>query len=119
MRDLAPEIFRQRFLLEGFYTLEADAAAVAAYLTGLAAHLDLRVYGEPLVHSPAGQGSEANQGFDAFIPLVDSGISAYLWSSQRFLSVVIYSCKQFDTDKAVEFTREFFGIKGEIASRPF
>ena len=119
MRDLAPEIYRQRFLLEGFYTLDADAAAVADYLTGLAGHLGLGVYGEPLVHSPAGRGSQENQGYDAFIPLVDSGICAYLWSGQRFLSVVIYSCKEFDTGAAVEFTRKFFRIQGEIASQPF
>jgi hypothetical protein len=119
MRDLAPEIYRQRFLLEGFYTRDVDAGAVGDYLTGLAGHLGLGVYGQPMVHSPAGQGSDKNQGFDAFIPLVDSGICAYVWTSQRFLSVVIYSCKEFDTGEAVEFTREFFRIQGEITSRPF
>lgn len=121
MRDLAPDIVRQRLLIEGYWTRgDVDAATVEAYLLGLAAHLDLRTYGEPIVYSPgADMGRPENMGFDAFVPLIDSGISGYFWVGQRFLSVVLYTCKAFEADAAVAFTRDFFAIDGETVTHAF
>ena len=61
----------------------------------------------------------ANAGFDAFMPLIDSGIAAYVWSGPTFLSVVIYSCAPFDEPAAVAHTREFFNIPGDIVEHQF
>jgi S-adenosylmethionine/arginine decarboxylase-like enzyme len=108
MRDLAPHITRQRLLIESYYTAPVDQAAVERYLLELARHLELRVYGAPVIHSPGGTGKAENQGFDAFIPLIDSGISLYVWSAHRFFAVVLFTCKPFAAEKAVEFTRRFF-----------
>jgi hypothetical protein len=108
MLDLAPHIFRQRLLMEGIYTIDVDREALVRYMTGLAAHLDMKAYGEPVIYSPAGLGKEENQGFDAFLPLIDSGIAAYVWCSVRLFSIVLYTCKGFGAARAVEFTREFF-----------
>ena len=92
MRDLAPDITRQRLLLEGYYSVPVDAEVVERYLVGTAEHLGLRTYGAPVVHSPGGEGRPENQGFDAFIPLIDSGISLYVWGHQRFFSALLYTC---------------------------
>jgi S-adenosylmethionine decarboxylase len=120
MRDLAPDIFRQRLLLEGYYSGEMTAGRVNEYLLGAAAHLGLRTYAPPIVFSPAeGMGREENAGFDAFVPLIDSGISAYIWSQAAFFSVLLYTCKGFDEKAAAEFTRDFFGVGGELASQSF
>jgi len=108
MRTLAPHILRQRLLMEGIYTTDVDRDALARYMSGLAVHLDMRAYGEPVIYSPAGVGKAENQGFDAFLPLIDSGIAAYVWSSARLFSIVLYTCKGFDAPRAVDFTREFF-----------
>jgi hypothetical protein len=108
MRDLAPDITRQRLLIEGRFDAAIDAAAVSRYLAELAAHLELRTYGAPIVHAPAGAGKADNEGFDAFIPLIDSGISLYVWSAKRFFAVVLFTCKRFDVDAAVAFTQRFF-----------
>ena len=108
MRDLAPDITRQRLLIEGCYTSSVDRDAVRAYLAGLAEHLQLRSYGEPTIHSPAGIGKTENAGFDAFLPLIDSGISLYVWSERRFFAVVLFTCKRFEVELALEFTRQFF-----------
>jgi hypothetical protein len=119
-RTLAPEIFRQRLLIEGFYGREADEATIRDYLLSLARHLGLRTYGEPVVFAPAsGEGRPENAGFDAFVPLIDSGISGYFWSGPRFLSIVLYTCKGFDEDEAIDFTRRFFEIEGEVATHAF
>ena len=116
MKNLAPEIFRQRLLIEGYYTIEVTRESLAAYLSGVAAHLGLRAYGEAAIFAPGGAASAANQGFDAFLPLADSGISAYVWSNRKFVSILLYTCKGFDQGAAIAFTRRHFAIAGEIAS---
>lgn len=109
MKDLAPQITRQRVLVEGYYSIAMDQAKVQSYLLGVASHPGLRTYGDPIVHAPGGAGKEENEGFDAFVPLIDSGISLYVWSSANFFAVLLFTCKTFDTEDAVDFTRDFFG----------
>ena len=108
MRDLVPEIVRQRLLIEGLYSIDVDRQFVESFLLGVASHLDLRTYGSPIIHTPGGLGKDENEGFDAFIPLIDSGISLYVWSSMRFFALVLFTCKEFDTDRALSYTAESF-----------
>ncbi len=120
MRDLAPGIVRRRLLIEGYFTVGTDESHIRAFLLDLAAHLGLRTYGEPVIFAPeSGMGKAENAGYDAFVPLIDSGISLYVWSGPRFLSVLLYTCKAFDPEAAIAFTRARFGIDGEIASHAF
>ncbi len=120
MINLEPEIIRQRLLIEGHYTIEISAEIIRRYLLDLAAHLDLKTYSEPIIYSPAaGTGKKINEGYDAFVPLVDSGIALYVWTNARFFSLIIYACKNFDETKAIDFTRVFYKTEGEIISRSF
>lgn len=112
--DLAPEVFRQRHLIEGRFSVGLDKSAVRDYLLGLAGALGMRPYGDPIVFSPdamieSGAGRSENAGYDAFLPLVDSGISAYFWIGQKFFSMVIYTCKGFDADAGLRFTKTALG----------
>jgi hypothetical protein len=118
--NMAPAIVRQRLLIEGYWSEQVDEPFIYQFLLDLPAHLGLRTYGEPAVYSPqSGMGREANAGWDAFVPLVDSGISAYFWAKPKFFSVVVYTCTKFDTDAAVAFVRERLGVGGEIARLEF
>lgn len=120
MKNLAPDIFRQRLLLEGFYTIELDCEVLKQYLLDLAAVLNLRTYSEPIIFSPdSGMGKEENAGYDAFVPLIDSGISAYIWSRSQFFSILLYTCKGFDEQAAIDFTRRYFAVSDAIASHSF
>lgn len=115
MKDIAPGIFRKRLLIEGYYSIAVTKEVVTNYLLGVAAHLDLRVYGDPIVFSPSsGMGKDENSGFDAFVPLIDSGISAYIWSKAKFFSIVLYTCKGFNEEAAIAFTSNFFKVSSEI-----
>ncbi len=118
MKNLAPDILRQRFLMEGFVNIDVDKSVIENYFKKITDALSLRMYGEPIIFSPGGEGKAENQGFDAFVPLIDSGISLYYWSSAKFLSVVVYTCKSFDENKALDVTKEFFKID-ETASQSF
>jgi S-adenosylmethionine decarboxylase len=108
MKDLAPEIVRQRLLIEGIYSIDVNRETVESFLLGVASHLHLRTYGSPVIHAPGGLGKEENEGFDAFIPLIDSGISLYVWSAAKFFAAVLFTCKAFDTDRALSYTAESF-----------
>ena len=120
MKNIAPNIFRQRLIMEGYYTTAVTSKTLKKYLVGVAEHLDLKIYGDPIIFSPAeGMGKEENAGFDAFVPLIDSGISAYIWSNAKFFSIVIYTCKGFESKSAVAYTKDFFSVTGDFASAAF
>ena len=120
MKNLAPNIFRQRLLIEAFYTTQMNKKVLEKYLLDLAKYLNLRTYGKPIIFTPASNmGKEGNAGYDAFVPLIDSGISAYIWTQAKFFSILIYTCKGFDELKAIEFTKQFFEVSEEIVSSSF
>lgn len=108
MKDLAPSLTRQRLLIEATYNRELTEDDVRSFLLGIAEELSLRTYGEPIIHAPSGAGKEENEGFDAFVPLIDSGISLYVWTNAKFLSAVLYTCKEFSVPGAVDYTKSFF-----------
>ena len=109
MPRLAPEIFRKRLLVEGYFARPSlDAEAIREYFSTITGRLGLRTYGEPIVHQTSGQGKPANEGFDAFVPLIDSGIYVCVWSGPRFVSIILYTCAEFDDSQATETTRRFF-----------
>lgn len=118
MENLAPNIIRQRLLIEGFYNTNVDREVIKDYFDKIAEKLSLRMYREPIIFSPGGKGKEENQGYDAFVPLIDSGISVYIWSNSNFFSIIIYTCKNFDEEKAIQFTKEFFKTD-KIVSQSF
>jgi len=118
MEDLAPDITRQRLLLEGFFEGEVGEAEIGAYFEHITSVLALRTYGQPIIYAPGGVGRAENQGFDAFQPLIDSGISLYVWSARRFLAVVIFTCKTFDAEAARSATVDFFTMS-EVVARSF
>jgi S-adenosylmethionine decarboxylase len=108
---LAPEIVRQRLLIEGYYDAETNEPRIEAFLQELAAHLGLRTYGEAVIFTPGGQGRQENQGYDAFLPLIDSGISLYVWTGPRFVAVVLFTCKAFDLEAAIEYTTRAWSMR--------
>jgi len=108
MRNLAPDVFRQRLLIEATYERAIDKRDVEEFLRELPRQLGLRIYSEPVVYSPSGVGAEINQGYDGFVALIDSGISIYVWERAKFVSVVVYTCKEFAAEDAIAFTKRFF-----------
>ncbi|MEM8985206.1 MAG: S-adenosylmethionine decarboxylase [Pseudomonadota bacterium] len=95
-------------------------ARLRAYMIDVCAHLGLRAYAEPMIYAPAdGMGKDENAGYDAFMSLIDSGISAYIWKNRAFFSILLYTCKDFDETAAVAFTRKAMECDGEIETAAF
>ena len=110
MRDLAPDIVRQRILVEGYYTVTIDEDVIREFFVHITKRLDLRTYDVPVIFAPGREGRNDNEGYDAFVPLIDSGISLYVWTGPKFLSTVVFTCKAFDADAAVDAIGEFFAM---------
>ncbi|UCD03767.1 MAG: methyltransferase domain-containing protein, partial [Candidatus Woesearchaeota archaeon] len=60
---------------------------------------------EPLVEKVD---SRKHQGFYAYVHWVESGCHIYIWDKFRFLTVDIYTCKEFSAEDAINLTKDFF-----------
>ena len=118
MKDLAPDIYRQRLLIEGKYEIEVQVETVHQFFAALLSGLGANAAGDAVVNSSLGQGKPENQGIEAFLPLIESGVAVYTWQSSRFLSMIIYTCKAFEEDKAVAIVEDFFQLS-QMAFKSF
>ncbi|MGY1771780.1 S-adenosylmethionine decarboxylase [Blastococcus sp. SYSU D00813] len=109
-RDLAPEILRQRLVVEGVPARPVDDEQIRAYLSDLSRAVDMVQLIEPVTHR-----SDA-YGWAGWIHWETSGAHFYAWEQPRlFFSVDIYTCKAFDPDAAVAFTRDWFAADPVVA----
>ena len=110
LTTIAPEVFRKRLLIEGYFGVEVTAQTVQDYFSEITTRLNLRTYGEPIVHKTGGAGKDVNEGFDGFVPLIDSGIYISVWVNPRFLSTIVYTCADFAEDRAINIVKDFFQL---------
>ena len=110
MKNIAPDIFRKRLLIEGYYAVDVTEEIIKKFFSYITKELSLRTYGETIVHATSGTGKESNQGYDAFVPLIDSGIYMGVWVNKKFLSLIIYTCKDFSENEALKKTKDFFNL---------
>lgn len=103
MRNLAPQIHRQRLVIEGYPSGVIDSTSVERYLSQLSGVLDMTTIGRPVTHRSERYGEAG------WIHWEDSGAHFYAWDQPLlFFSVDIYTCKPFDARDAVDFTSAFF-----------
>lgn len=103
MRDLAPEIHRQRLVIEGYPKELINATQIKDYLRQLSVVLDMKALMEPMTHRSNKYGEAA------WIHWETSGAHFYAWDQPTlFFSVDIYTCKEFAPQDAVKFTEDFF-----------
>ncbi|MGY1719442.1 MULTISPECIES: S-adenosylmethionine decarboxylase [unclassified Blastococcus] len=109
-RDLAPEILRQRLVIEGYPAAPVDDAQIRTYLSALSREVDMVQLLEPVTHR------SDLYGWAGWIHWETSGAHFYAWEQPRlFFSVDIYTCKAFDPDVAVAFTADFFAARTVVA----
>ena len=85
MKDLAPEIYRQRAIIEGYPNKSLIAQEIKEYLKGLSNVLKMLTLTEPVTHRSPKFGEAA------WIHWESSGAHFYAWDQPRlFFSVDIY-----------------------------
>ncbi len=105
MRDLAPKIYRQRLVIEGYpkSAEHVSAEKIKDYLKKLSDVTDMITLIDPVTHRSESYGEAA------WIHWETSGAHFYAWEQPTlFYSVDIYTCKAFEPKVAVDFTKEFF-----------
>ena len=110
LTTIAPDIFRKRLIIEGYFRRDIDETTLLEYFRDVTRELGLRTYAAPIIHKTGGEGKDVNEGFDGFVPLIDSGIYIAVWVNPRFLSTIIYTCGEFDENRAVTFAQHFFEL---------
>jgi len=112
-RDLAPDILRQRLVIEGVPARPVDDVLIRDYLSALSRAVDMVQLIEPVTHR------SDLYGWAGWIHWETSGAHFYAWEQPRlFFSVDLYTCKAFDVDTAVAFTRDFLDA-GTIVAKSF
>jgi len=61
MNNIAPDIFRKRLLIEGYYAIEVTGETIKKFFRDITTELSLKTYGEPIVHATSG--IEKTKGF--------------------------------------------------------
>ncbi|SHH30453.1 S-adenosylmethionine decarboxylase [Jatrophihabitans endophyticus] len=103
MRDLAPEIHRQRLVIEGVPRQPVVASQITSYLQELTGVLQMQPLMVPVTHS------SPKFGWAGWIHWETSGAHFYAWDVPKlFFSVDIYTCKPFVAQDAVDFTAKTF-----------
>lgn len=103
MKDLAPDIYRQRIVIEGYPTRPITDEDIKRYLSELSTTLDMVQLITPITHR------SDLFGWAGWIHWETSGAHFYAWEQPRlFFSVDVYTCKAFKPEDAVEFTKKFF-----------
>jgi S-adenosylmethionine/arginine decarboxylase-like enzyme len=109
-RNLAPAIHRQRLVIEGYPKVPITADDIKRFLSQLSDELGMRELIEPVTHR------SDTYGWAGWIHWETSGAHFYAWERPLlFFSVDIYTCKSFEPDAAVEFTRHFFEASDVVA----
>jgi S-adenosylmethionine decarboxylase len=103
MKDLAPSIYRQRLVIEAYPKKAISDASIKSYLSELSLVTGMKQLIEPVTHR------SDQYGWAGWIHWETSGAHFYAWEQPiLFYSVDIYTCKQFDPQVAVEFTKKYF-----------
>lgn len=111
MRDLAPEICRQRLVVEGLNDRPITDDDIRGYLSALSTTIDMVTLIEPVTHR------SAQYGWAGWIHWETSGAHFYAWDVPRqFFSVDIYACKPFSADDVLDLTRRWFGSHDLVAA---
>lgn len=112
-RDLAPGILRQRLVIEGIPARPIGDTQIRRYLSALSREVDMVQLLEPVTHR------SDRYGWAGWIHWETSGAHFYAWEEpQLFFSVDLYTCKAFDVDTAVSFTRDFLHA-GQLVAKAF
>lgn len=102
-KNLAPNIIRQRVMIEGTTKELVGPEQISSYLLALAEVTKMEVIGGPYTRSAH------ELGFAGWIHWRTSGCHFYSYSgSPALFTVDCYTCKPFSCEAAAEFTKNYF-----------
>ena len=104
-KNLAPDIIRQRLMIEATTKEIVLPDQIIEYLKGLAKITDMEIIGGPFARSAH------ELGYGGWVHWRTSGAHVYSYPSKPpLVTVDTYTCKPFSVDEAVEFTKDYFKV---------
>lgn len=102
-KNLAPQIIRQRVVIEGTTNTIVEPEQIKAYLIALADFTKMEVLSSPEARSAH------ELGFGGWIHWRTSGCHFYSYpGTPALFTVDCYTCKPFSAKAAAEFTKNYF-----------
>lgn len=81
------------------------------YLDSLVAFIKMKKQEPPSIFRTDRKSFPDKAGLSGWVPLADSSIVIHTLEKNDFISIDVYSCKQFDPEKVIAFTKEHFSPK--------
>ena len=104
--DLAPTIVRRRLIIECIHNNNFDGEKIFKYMVALSDIMNMTIVSLPVTNYVE------EYGFSAYMSWKESGMHVYTWkeNSERphFMSIDIYTCKNFEIKDVIEFTKKSF-----------
>ena len=102
-KNLAPNLTRQRLIIEGTTKKIVSPKLIKSYLLELAKVANMEVLTKPIAYTAH------EMGYGGWIHWKSSGSSFYSYPTKPPLFTIdIYTCKQFPVQKIVNFTKKYF-----------
>lgn len=114
--DLKTHHFGLHLMFDGYgcpFEKLASKEIVQKTLNKLVRDLAMRKLTEPLVLKAPGNIKKDPGGFSGFLIIAESHISIHTFHKRGFVSVDIYSCKDFNVQKAITDLKTIFKTKKE------
>ena len=78
------------------------------FLDKLVDFIDMEKQGEPAIFRTDEQRFPGKDGLSGWVPLAESSIVIHTLSLNNYISLDVYSCKEFNTNKVIEFIKKWF-----------
>ncbi|NQV00006.1 MAG: S-adenosylmethionine decarboxylase [Parcubacteria group bacterium] len=102
-KNLAPDLIRQRLIIEGTTKKIVEIEQIKKYLLELARITDMEVLEKPVAYTAH------DMGYGGWIHWKTSGAHFYSYpTNPPLFTVDTYTCKPFSIDEAVKFTKKYF-----------
>ena len=88
-----------------------DLALCYEFLDQIVPFIEMEKQGEPAVFRTDEVRFPGKDGLSGWVPLAESSIVIHTLSLNNYISLDVYSCKEFDTDKVIEFVKKWFTPK--------
>jgi S-adenosylmethionine decarboxylase len=105
MKNLKPEIHRERLIVEGFYKARISENFLKNFLIGISKILGMKVIAGPFIFSPD-KFSLIHHGIGGFMAWAESGVAFYSWNKHKFFTLDVYSCKPLDAQLLLEYVKK-------------
>ncbi len=94
---------------EGNYETLASVEAITDFLDMLPKEIGMTKIMPPYVFKYDGGEKPEDWGVSGFVIIAESHISIHTFPEKGYFSIDIFSCKDFDMDRALQIIKDFFG----------